>query len=92
MLIRLVKPNVAGTGGRIIFISATLHYRTSPFQAHVSAAKAGIDALSHTVSLEYGPLGVTSNIISPGPIAGTEVCSRNSPPLLSILLPECLQN
>lgn len=72
---RLVKPNVAGTGGRIVFISATLHYRTTPFQAHVSAAKAGIDALSHTVSIEFGPLGVTSNIISPGPIAGTEVCT-----------------
>lgn len=68
-----MKPNAAGTGGRIVFISATLHYRTTPFQAHVSAAKAGIDALSHTVSLEFGPLGVTSNIISPGPIAGTEV-------------------
>lgn len=69
-----MKPSPAGTGGRIIFISATLHYRTTPFQAHVSVAKAGIDALSHTVALEFGPLGVTSNIISPGPIASTEVC------------------
>ncbi|KAK5689979.1 peroxisomal 2 4-dienoyl-CoA reductase sps19, partial [Elasticomyces elasticus] len=76
---RLVKPNVAGTGGRIVFISATLHYRTTPFQAHVSAAKAGIDALSHTVSIEFGPLGVTSNIISPGPIAGTEGMDRLLP-------------
>lgn len=69
-----VKPSPAGTGGRIIFVSATLHYRTAPFQAHVSVAKAGIDALSHTVAIEFGPLGVTSNIISPGPIASTEVC------------------
>lgn len=45
-----------------------------PFQTHVSVAKAGIDALSHSVAIEFGPLGVTSNIIAPGPIASTEVC------------------
>lgn len=73
------KSSPAGTGGRIIFISATLHYRTTPFQAHVSVAKAGIDALSHTVALEFGPLGVTSNIISPGPIASTEGMDRLLP-------------
>lgn len=44
-----------------------------PFQTHVSVAKAGIDALSHSVAIEYGPRGLTSNIIAPGPIAQTEV-------------------
>jgi peroxisomal 2,4-dienoyl-CoA reductase len=44
-----------------------------PFQAHVSVAKAGIDSLSNSVAIEYGPRGVTSNIIAPGPIAQTEV-------------------
>jgi len=39
-------------------------------------AKAGVDALSATVALEYGPRGVTSNIITPGPIAGTEGMAR----------------
>lgn len=68
-----VKPSPAGTGGRIIFVGATIHYRTMPFQTHVSVAKAGIDALSHSVAIEFGPLGVTSNIIAPGPIAATEV-------------------
>lgn len=73
--IAVVKPSPLGTGGRIIFVSATLHYRGMPFQAHVSVAKAGIDALSHSVAIEYGPRGVTSNIIAPGPIAQTEVSS-----------------
>lgn len=68
-----VQPSPAGTGGRIIFVGATLHYRGMPFQAHVSVAKAGIDALSNSVAIEYGPRGVTSNIIAPGPIAQTEV-------------------
>lgn len=40
------------------------------------AAKAGIDALSSSVCLEFGPYGITSNIIAPGPIDGTEGMAR----------------
>ncbi|QKX61046.1 uncharacterized protein TRUGW13939_08192 [Talaromyces rugulosus] len=68
-----------GTGGRIIFISATIHYTGIPFQTHVAVAKAGIDALSHNIALEFGPLGITSNIIAPGPIANTEGVDRLLP-------------
>lgn len=64
------------TGGRIIFISATIHYTTMPFQTHVSVAKAGVDALSHSTAIEFGPRGVTSNVIAPGPIEGTEGMER----------------
>ncbi|KAJ4176682.1 peroxisomal 2 4-dienoyl-CoA reductase sps19 [Fusarium falciforme] len=67
------------TGGRIIFISATMHYTGAPFQTHVVAAKAGVDALSNNIAIEYGPLGVTSNIIAPGPIQGTEGVDRLFP-------------
>lgn len=74
-----LKPSPLGTGGRIIFVSATIHYRTMPFQTHVSVAKAGVDALSHSVAVEFGPLGVTSNIIAPGPIASTEGVDRLVP-------------
>lgn len=49
-----------------------------PLQGHAAVAKAGIDALSATVALEYGPRGVTSNIITPGPIAATEGMARLS--------------
>lgn len=64
--------------GRIIYISATLHYAGTPLQTHVVAAKAAVDALSNNVSIEYGPLGLTSNVISPGPIGGTEGMDRLS--------------
>lgn len=63
-------------GGRIIFISASFHYTGAPLQTHVVAAKAAVDALSANVALELGPRGVTSNIICPGPIAGTEGMER----------------
>lgn len=55
------------TGGRIIFISATFHFTGMPLQTHAAVAKAGVDALSASVALEYGPRGVTSNILTPGP-------------------------
>ncbi|EMR64881.1 putative sporulation protein sps19 protein [Eutypa lata UCREL1] len=64
------------TGGRILYVSATFHYTGMPLQAHVSAAKASVDSIMASVSLEYGPLGVTSNVISPGGIAGTEGMER----------------
>ncbi|KAL8311578.1 hypothetical protein RB601_006493 [Gaeumannomyces tritici] len=66
------------TGGRILYVSATFHYTGLPFQAHVSAAKAGVDSLMASVALEYGPLGVTSNCIAPGAIEGTEGMQRLS--------------
>ena len=47
-----------------------------PYQAHVSSAKAGVDALSRVIAVEEGPWGVRSNVIVPGPIAATEGMSR----------------
>ncbi|OQU97752.1 hypothetical protein CLAIMM_03639 [Cladophialophora immunda] len=41
--------------GRIIYVSATLHYTGIPLQAHASVAKAGIDALSSSVAIECYP-------------------------------------
>jgi len=71
-----LTPAPAGTGGRIIFVSATLHYAGQAFQTHVAVAKAGVDSLSNNVAIEFGPQGVTSNIIAPGPIANTEGMER----------------
>ncbi|PKS10621.1 hypothetical protein jhhlp_002376 [Lomentospora prolificans] len=72
-------PNKNGTtGGRIIAVSATFHYTGMPLQAHVAAAKAGVDSLMTSVALEYGPYGITSNVIAPGPIANTEGMARLS--------------
>jgi peroxisomal 2,4-dienoyl-CoA reductase len=65
-----------GTGGRIIFVSATLHYAGTPLQSHVSVAKAGVDAMAMSIAIEQGPKGITSNVIAPGPIADTEGMER----------------
>ena len=46
------------------------------YQSHVSAAKAGMDALSAVLAVEEGPNGVRSNVIAPGAIGKTEGWDR----------------
>lgn len=65
--------------GSIINISATLHYGATPLQLHVSAAKAGIDALTRNLCAEWGPFGIRVNGIAPGPIDDTEGMARLAP-------------
>jgi len=67
------------THGLIINISATLHYVGTPFQAHVSAAKAGVDALTVNLATEWGPEGIRVCGIAPGPIGDTEGMKRLAP-------------
>ncbi len=69
------------TQGQIINISATLHYLATPMQIHVSAAKAGVDAITRNLSVEWGRHGIRVNGIAPGPIEDTEGMKR-------LLIPE----
>jgi NAD(P)-dependent dehydrogenase (short-subunit alcohol dehydrogenase family) len=50
-----------------------------PMQAHVVAAKAGVDALVRTLAVEWGHKGVRVNAVIPGPIDGTEGMARLAP-------------
>jgi peroxisomal 2,4-dienoyl-CoA reductase len=67
-------------GGSIINISMTLHYRGWPLMAHATAAKAGIDALTKTLALEWAPYGVRMNAVAPGPIPTEGVRKAFTPP------------
>lgn len=67
------------TKGNIIFISAGQGLIPYFAQAHVGAAKAGIDNLMKNLALEWGYLGIRSNSIVPGPIEGTEGMKRLAP-------------
>jgi peroxisomal 2,4-dienoyl-CoA reductase len=73
---RAALPHLRAHGGSIVNISATLPYLGTVGQAHASAAKAGVDALTRTLAVEWGPHGIRVNGIAPGPIEGTEGVKR----------------
>ncbi|MFN8665639.1 MAG: SDR family oxidoreductase [Gemmatimonadaceae bacterium] len=67
-------------GGNVINISMTLHYRGWPMMAHATAAKAGIDALTRTLAVEWARHNIRVNAIAPGPIPTEGVRKAFTPP------------
>ncbi len=67
-------------GGRIINISMTLHYRGWPQMAHATAAKAGVDALTRTLAMEWAQHRIRVNAVAPGPIPTEGVRRAFTPP------------
>ena len=66
--------------GSIVAVGAGQAFQPFHMQAHVGAAKAGVDNLMANLALEWGPLGIRANTVCPGPIAGTEGMDRLGPP------------
>jgi NAD(P)-dependent dehydrogenase (short-subunit alcohol dehydrogenase family) len=72
-------PHLRKPGASCINISAPQSLHPYPGQAHVNAAKAGVDMLTRTLAVEWGEAGVRVNSIIPGPIADTEGMERLAP-------------
>jgi NAD(P)-dependent dehydrogenase (short-subunit alcohol dehydrogenase family) len=66
-------------GAVVINISAPQAMHAQPLQAHVCAAKAGVDMLTQVLAIEWGADGVRVNSVIPGPIADTEGMARLAP-------------
>ncbi len=58
-------------GASLLAITAPEAVRPLHFQAHVCAAKAGVNQLIRVLAQEWGPAGIRVNGISPGPIQGS---------------------
>ncbi|MEP6873070.1 MAG: SDR family oxidoreductase [Burkholderiales bacterium] len=78
-VLRASYPWLRKPGASIINISAPQASVPMPLQAHVCAAKAGVDMLTRVLAMEWGPEGVRVNAIVPGPIDGTEGMARLTP-------------
>ncbi len=63
---------VMGDGGSIINISSTAALKASPNNGPYAVAKAGVDSLTKTLSIELAPRGIRVNGVAPGPVP-TEV-------------------
>jgi NAD(P)-dependent dehydrogenase (short-subunit alcohol dehydrogenase family) len=61
-----------GIEGRIINMSATNGKDGSPLIAHSGASKAGINNLTETLAVEWGPMGIRTNAVLPGPVRTPE--------------------
>jgi NAD(P)-dependent dehydrogenase (short-subunit alcohol dehydrogenase family) len=56
---------LAGRWGRIVTISSAAGQTASPRQAHYSASKGGVIAMTKTLAAELGRKGITANTIPP---------------------------
>jgi NAD(P)-dependent dehydrogenase (short-subunit alcohol dehydrogenase family) len=59
----------AGTSARIVNISSVSATHSMSGRAAYAAAKAGLDSLTRTLALEWGPLGIRVNGIAPSHVA-----------------------
>ena len=77
-------------GGAIVFISTVNATITNPLFGVYSVAKAGLNALTRSVALEYGRDGIRCNAIAPGQIVGErQSASLDDDPLEDRLSRDC---
>jgi hypothetical protein len=60
--------HASGRGGRLVFVGP--RSEIAPARAHVEAARAGLENLARTLSVEWARFGVTAVAVMPGPDTG----------------------
>jgi NAD(P)-dependent dehydrogenase (short-subunit alcohol dehydrogenase family) len=78
-VLRAAYPLLRKPGAAVINVSAPQAFVPMGLQAHVCAAKAGVDMLTRVLAIEWGGDGVRVNSVVPGPIEGTEGMRRLAP-------------
>jgi 3-oxoacyl-[acyl-carrier protein] reductase len=70
---KAVLPHMTDHGGRIIFIGTGLSRRPRAGMIALGTAKAALAQFARYLAQELGPLGITVNIVEPGPVAETRI-------------------
>lgn len=78
-VMKAAYPHMRRPGGSLINVSAPQAVQPMAMQAHVCAAKAGVDMITRCLAIEWGPEGLRVNGVIPGPIDGTEGMARLAP-------------
>ena len=82
-LLRACMPGMVKRGwGRVINFAGMQAIRGYVGAAHVSASKHALWGLTKSLAKEYGPKGITTNIISPGPTGTGQQDSRTEKAIL----------
>jgi NAD(P)-dependent dehydrogenase (short-subunit alcohol dehydrogenase family) len=68
-VLRAALPHLRRTQGRVVVVGSLAGRAPIPFQAHYSASKAALDALTLALRIEIAPFGVGVSLIEPGDIA-----------------------
>ena len=66
---RVLPSMMKARWGRIIVVSSVGAYIGAPGQSNYASSKAGLIGLARSIAREYGPRGITANVVAPGPIA-----------------------
>lgn len=72
------EKSMRNNGGNIVNISAPFQHCGAAYQAHVAAAKSGVDSLTRSCAVEFAKHGVRVNAVAPGATGATEGLDRFS--------------
>ena len=84
-LSRLVLPVMINKGwGRIVSFSGMNAQRGYPGASAVAVAKHAVWGLTKSLAAEFGPFGITANIISPGTFPGDDPATADDPKFIKL--------
>ena len=66
--LRATLPHLRASRGRVVVLGSLAGRAPIPFQAHYSASKAALDALTLALRMETAPAGVAVSLVEPGDI------------------------
>ncbi|QFQ96599.1 SDR family oxidoreductase [Streptomyces phaeolivaceus] len=71
LLTEALRERLASPGGRVLFLSSIAAYRGSGSGAY-AASKAALHPYAFDLAREFGPRGITVNVVAPGYVEDTE--------------------